>query len=231
MLARKRSVVAFVAVGIASLLILPVQMSIAQPPNLDRIIFIDYVGPAHATPLGTDCGPDSQRYSKLGVKWASFPVKYSIDTTGSGVDPTAATTAIVNALNSWDNEEHPAGTFFASGTPAQLTIGWEAMDGPGGALATAIITYNVATKNIVSAQVRFDSGDSWAVYPSLSCSSQGTAFDIEDVMAHEAGHVVGLGHTSGAKNVALTMYPFASAGETLKRTLGTGDKKGIDGIY
>jgi len=231
MLARKRLTASFLAIGIASLLILPIQMSIAQPPNIDRIIFIDYVGPVHATQLATDCGPDSSKFSKLGVKWPSFPVKYTIDTSGSGVKDNDAKSAIGNALDSWDDENHPNGEFFQEGTPAKLTIGWEEMDGPGGALATAIITYNTLTKNIISAQVRFDSGDSWTVYSSVECDSQGSDFDIEDVMAHEAGHVVGLGHTPGAKNVALTMYPYASAGETLKRTLGTGDKKGLDAIY
>jgi hypothetical protein len=43
-----------------------------------------------------------------------------------------------------------------------------------------------------------------------------------------ATNTIGLGHVSNTK---LTMYGTAAQGETLKRSLGIGDQKGIDAIY
>jgi hypothetical protein len=61
------------------------------------------------------------------------------------------------------------------------------MDGVGGALASTSITYNVATKAIVSVKITFDGGDAWRVLG--TCSKQDVAgvlaFDIEDVAAAE----------------------------------------------
>ena len=52
--------------------------------------------------------------------------------------------------------------------------------------------------------------------------------DIMNIAMHELGHAVGLGHVT---DKLLTMYPTAKAGETLKRILGNGDKKGVAFLY
>ena len=46
--------------------------------------------------------------------------------------------------------------------------------------------------------------------------------------SHELGHSVGLGHVS---NNLLTMFPTSFAGETLKRSLGNGDKAGLSFLH
>jgi len=235
MLGRK-TLAPFLAIGIASLLLLPLQMTIAQPPNLERIIFIDYVGKVHTGPAGDPCGDGSGKFRTIsgGLRWlsSSFPVSYFIDPAGSGLDAASTTSAVVNAFNTWDAQEHPAGTFFtstSSASGAEITVAWEGMDGSGGALATASILYNPATKAIVHVDIRFDSGDSWFVSTNPNqCTSVGGSFDIENVAAHEIGHSVGLGHASDSR---LTMYQYASPGETLKRSLGVGDQKGLDKLY
>ena len=45
------------------------------------------------------------------------------------------------------------------------------------------------------------------------------------------GHVAGLDHVNGRTNALLTMYPSTAPGETHKRTLGKGDKSGLDALY
>ncbi|MBI5555354.1 MAG: matrixin family metalloprotease [Elusimicrobia bacterium] len=56
-------------------------------------------------------------------------------------------------------------------------------------------------------------------------------FDLPDVATHEHGHIFGLSDLYNSRDKYLTMYGYASAGETLKRTLGKGDILGIQSIY
>ncbi len=218
------------------------QVEVQLSKELSQIHFIDYARNNHATPLTTDCGPESNSYKLLRVKWKTFPVTYSIDTSGLSQDVNgdsvvdindaqAAHQAVLNSIIIWETEEHPAGTIFVQSANAKVPVVWASLDGPGGTLAVTSITYNTATKAIIKSPVTFDSGDAWRVYPQLSCTSQGNSFDIEGVNTHEFGHVLGLDHARRTNDYALTMWPYSSSGETLKRTLGTGDKKGLDAQY
>ena len=58
-----------------------------------------------------------------------------------------------------------------------------------------------------------------------SCSGE---YDINGIMAHEVGHVIGIGHSnvSGA-----TMYPSVSACNTGNRTLASDDFAARDNLY
>jgi hypothetical protein len=219
-----------------------------KAPELNKIVFIDY-GRAGKEPPGrqqqedihtgastsTDpCGDGSSQYTLTHTKWNTFPVSYYINANGvtSGVDKSAATQAIINAFNTIDKENHPSVTFFtrtSDSTNAKIKVSWAALDGSGGALARTTIYYNSATKIISKAQVVLDTGDKWFISSKWSCGGiAGSPFDIENVAVHEIGHAVGLGHVSDTK---LTMYGSAAQGETLKRSLGIGDQKGIDAIY
>lgn len=54
--------------------------------------------------------------------------------------------------------------------------------------------------------------------------------DFENIATHELGHSVGMGH-SPDECIEETMYRFASAGETKKRDLNSGDITGINELY
>ena len=100
-----------------------------------------------------------------------------------------------------------------------------AIDGSGGILATASVCRNVATKEIRGFVVTFDTDETWSVTGASGLP------DVENVGAHEFGHMAGLNHVNGPKDGCLTMYRFASDGETQKQTLGLGDKLGLDALY
>jgi hypothetical protein len=61
--------------------------------------------------------------------------------------------------------------------------------------------------------------------------------DFLNILTHEIGHAVGMGHTDAPTGTnadlcwAQTMYPSASYGETQKRSLDAGDTAGIQALY
>jgi Matrixin len=221
-----------------------------KAPELDKIVFIDYGRPGkdppgrqqqkqediHSGASGsTDpCGDGSSQYALSQVKWNSFPVPYHVnaDAVTSGVDRSSARTTIANAFSTIDNENHPSGTFFTrtlDPSNAKIKVWWASIDGSGGALARTTVYYNTASKVISRAEIVFDTGDKWFISSQSSCAGiAGSPFDIRNIAVHEIGHAIGLGHVSDTK---LSMYGSAAQGETLKRSLGIGDQRGIDAKY
>jgi hypothetical protein len=105
------------------------------------------------------------------------------------------------------------------------TIEWAAIDGPGNILGSTSFCYYTATKEIVGFTVKLDKDEPWSI------GSTPNAFDVQNIATHEFGHVAGLAHVSAPKAVCLTMYPYADYGEIQKRTLGLGDKLGMQALY
>ncbi len=50
-----------------------------------------------------------------------------------------------------------------------------------------------------------------------------TAHDMQNIVTHEVGHFIGLGHETDPKDIDATMFDSAMEGETKKRTLGPTD--------
>lgn len=103
---------------------------------------------------------------------------------------------------------------------ADIRIGYRTIDGSGGTLGEAELTYF----GDLAAEVDFDSSDSWATEPTDS------AFDFLAVAVHEIGHTLGLNHES---NKDAVMHPFAS---DIYSGLGTAflysdDIEGIQALY
>lgn len=57
------------------------------------------------------------------------------------------------------------------------------------------------------------------------------AHDVQNILTHEIGHFLGLGHEVNPQDTSATMYAVASPNETLKRTLKTSDLSGIREAY
>jgi predicted Zn-dependent protease len=182
---------------------------------------------------GDDCGDGSNSYRTFGgIKWRSYPVSYYIDTSGSRIDPSAAKRAVVAAFNEIDREEHPPGRFFsqvARYSDADIYVRWGDLDGSGNGIAKAKFWYRTSTDTIVHAVIVFDRAERWDALSSLSCNGRSRSpFDIQNMAVHEIGHAIGLDHV---RDIGLSMYPNAAPGETLKRSLGIGDQRGINRLY
>lgn len=223
----------------------------AKVPEIERIIFIDRFIPIDVAPTTPDpglCDNTSSKFKTIsgGVHWQEFPVGYFIDTTNF-VDPDGlvnaqqAKEAVVRAFDTWDAEDHggtAAKIFFeeVAVANADITVEWNTLDGEGGTLGVAGISFQPKAKKIVSAEIVLDSGDRWRNF-ALLCGSQGIdgsvlEFDIEDVAAHEIGHAIGFAHVNGGDDVFNTEYvSVIFEGETHKRTLGLGDRDGMFSLY
>jgi hypothetical protein len=89
-------------------------------------------------------------------------------------------------------------------------------------VATTVSTFERESGFVVDSDIIFNAVDHrWTNHPTPG----GDAYDVQNVIAHEAGHFFGLGHSSG--DAEATMYPTTPPGETKKRSLANDD---IDGI-
>lgn len=222
-----------------------------QGTELEKIVFVDKFKRIHEPPTSTDPGDCDQTSNKFrtfsgGIKWDSFPITYHVNTFGFDDPDTTknkAKAAVVRAFETWDAEDHGGDAtnklFKQSGTAdANIKFRWSSIDGEGDTLGVATISYNSATKTIKSATIVLDSDDKWRVFgSSVFCGDQSIdpsvlEFDIEDVAAHEIGHAIGFDHVNGKSSLFNTEYPFITfEGETHKRTLGLGDRLGIEFLY
>lgn len=90
-------------------------------------------------------------------------------------------------------------------------------------LAVTFTLYETASGKIISSDVILN-----AVNYRWTTSGETGAEDVQNVVAHEAGHFVGLSHSNVAD---ATMFPSASHGETNKRSLESDDEAGAAALY
>lgn len=106
------------------------------------------------------------------------------------------------------------------------TVRWAPLNGPGGTLAVSNLCLGPKSE-IAGFDVTLDSLDGW----SDGNDGNPNTYDVQAVVTHEFGHVAGLDHVERPRDACLTMYPFTGPEDTQQRTLGWGDKIGLDRVY
>jgi len=216
------------------------------PPELEKIVFIHYYKPNHAS--DSDCnaaceGNDNNKTFRLingGIKWANLPIDYLINTDQFS---NSEETAIKNSADTWDDaldemSSSPINLFGDNPSSTTKTQD-EAGDNDGeniivkGDLASNIIGvtsfwYNTGTKEVVDADMVLNFVDfDW------STNAQGTPLrmDVQNIVTHELGHYLVLDDLSSRKTLGLTMHGFSDTGEIKNRTTGLGDELGVAELY
>jgi hypothetical protein len=204
-----------------------------DPKNVKTVTVTDAGNPSGKFSVQDLCGDGTNAYSFMtaGVKWRTFPVTFGIDATNSHMDITQAKAAIRKVFSIYDALINPTVTNFKEAltfSSAQIKISWRPMDGQYGQLGYTSYSYRTDTKAMLSATIYFDSTDKFFSSTVERCSASGTSFDLQNIATHEIGHALNLGHVSDRLQ---SMYPTSYAGETLKRSLGNGDKLGVKTLY
>lgn len=99
---------------------------------------------------------------------------------------------------------------------------------PSGYLAVAC-SWSGSDGVALEGDVKFNTRHRWfALAVPDGCSS---SFGLQQVGAHEFGHVVGLAHVSQSNHPSLTMSPQAGPCSNAKLSLGLGDVRGLRALY
>lgn len=184
----------------------------------------------------------------VALQWAQFPVQYSV-TNRNVANVTAAQlqTAVANGFSTWGAPEFVdvSGQFlgFTNAEPVdtdQLTvIGFQSRPDLDRVLGQTSWVIDDNTGEIVASDIFLNSIFQWSVAP----NGEANRFDVESVLVHELGHLLGLGHSSLGETVLdngsravqgkrAVMFPIAyGRASIVDRKLQADDVAGITDIY
>ncbi len=99
----------------------------------------------------------------------------------------------------------------------------------GDKLAVTVSTFDAATGALLSAQVWINPERKFEIMAAGTAADTVDAYDLQAVLTHELGHVLGLGEADDAPGA--TMFPTFQRGETRQRTLSAVDENALDDLY
>jgi hypothetical protein len=169
-------------------------------------------------------------YTVSGPVWVVKPVPYVINTTNLDLPDAAVEAGVRAGAAVWSQQTTASIAFTFAG---RSTVATNANDGvnvvmfrnasSGSAIATTYWWSNGGS--IIDADMVFWDGAFQFFTGSTGCTG---GFYIEDIAAHEFGHVLGLGHST---STAATMYPSVAPCDMRNRTLDADDIAGVTALY
>lgn len=162
-------------------------------------------------------------YSLQGAKWNTTSLYYYIDNTSNHLTYTERENAIVNAFNTWAANSVLTFTQVSSVNDADIKVMFRngnhgdgnSFDGVGGILGHGFFPPPAGGSH--SGELHLDDDENW--------STDGTGIDLETVVLHEIGHVLGLKHSTDYNAI---MYPTYHG---IRRSLALDDCEGIWALY
>jgi Matrixin len=185
----------------------------------------------------------------MSLHWVTTPVRYFVNEEGvPGVDASQLRDALGRSFRTWQDVRTASVSFefagFTERTPSDQdgtsTMGFLAQPELERTLAATNYLVDARTGEILESDIFFNAAFPWSVAE----GGEPDRYDLQSIATHEAGHVLGLGHSAlgetevesgGARRLlaaAAVMFPIAySAGDISSRTLQPDDIAGVSDIY
>ncbi len=161
--------------------------------------------------------------------WASTPISVRVYTTGNSTinDGDGGVTAVVGAIRAWNtvgsgttSQQAVRGT-----APATIMLNTNGRICTGSCLAATLTGY-YSGSTIYDADIYTNTKYKYTSSRETDgCSSE---YDMDGIMVHEVGHVIGIGHSSVS---GATMYPSVSSCNYNNRTLEADDLAAQNDLY
>jgi hypothetical protein len=200
-----------------------------EPANL---MVVEWYGNGHVVLNQIPPGDDSMTNPdyKLLPFWWQTTIHYWVNPKNKyDFSEDAVISAITAAAETWDQETNFE-LFVYMGTTTRSAgkrdgynvVAWGSYVS-GQAIAVTYIWYK--GDSIIETDTIMNTRFKW------SLTGEAGKMDVQNIMTHEFGHWCGLDDLYEDKDYWLTMYGYASYGETYKRTLGLGDIFGLQERY
>jgi hypothetical protein len=161
--------------------------------------------------------------------WASTPIVVNVYNGGNSsiADGSGGVNATVSAIRAWGvvNSASTPLQAVRGAAPATIMLNTNGRICTGSCLAATLTGY-YSGSIINDADVYTNT--KYKFYSSGEADGCSGEFDIEGIMVHEVGHVIGIGHTNVA---GATMYPSVSSCNAANRTLEADDIAAKNDLY
>lgn len=165
-------------------------------------------------------------------RWKSTPVTVLVNNTGNSTitDSDHGVSAVVGAIKAWQiiSSSATSSSAVRGSAPPIIMLHTNGNVCTGSCLAATLTGYyhtEGSATYIDDADVYTNQRYDYTSSGETSCSGE---YDINGIMTHEVGHVIGLGHSSVA---GATMYPSVAACDFGPRSLATDDINGRKDLY
>jgi predicted Zn-dependent protease len=209
--------------------------------------FVAQVARADQAPDQTQTQQQQAQQSGLGsagargARWQQASVNVSVEPTVDLLG-TQAFDAVVAAATTWQNAPGMLPTMVVERGPEdevgyrrsgrnRNTVRFSADGDPlaNGALAITVITFDAHAKQILDADVVLNGEHGFDFYDHDARNEGMATYDLQNVLTHEFGHLLGLGEDFVDEDA--TMFAYSQPGETGKRDLEVVDKDSIASLY
>jgi hypothetical protein len=185
-------------------------------------------------------GTDDDAYGLSGYKLPAngSPYKLNTGTIPAYLSSAAVQTAINSAFSTWDATTSK--TLFANGgTTTAIPGKKDGVNSVGfGGLGNGIVGQATAwvdsrTHVILEFDFVLSTSYTWSTNSGKTgdCGGDPSAFDVQAIATHEAGHTTGMNDRTATADHAQTMFGSAAKGELYKRDLANGDGQGVTASY